>query len=255
MQPVLLEVGRLKIYSFGSFIALGAIVAGTVMYQLCRLNKITTKYLFDTVLYCLIASLIGARLGYYLTYRDQFQSFWQVFYFWQGGLLALTGLAVGFVTYLYFLRRHQLPLWSMLDIGALGLLSGWAVGKIGCHLSTCTVGRFTDSFFAVQASFPLDLFSVFWAALLFIVLLTIWRHRRLSDGVIFFLSLEGFFLGELLIKTLKADFGEGLVRTEAIIYLLLVVVIYLIFWRLHGPQFERRKVGQALKNLVFRRRR
>lgn len=254
MYPVLFQIGRFKFYSFGTFIALGTLAGGLLLFWLAKKRRLQTKHLFDTVLYTLLLSLIGARLAYYFIHAKEFQSFWQIFYFWQGGLLALGGIFVGFLTYLYFIKREKDPVWQMLDIGGISFLVAWGVGKIGCHLSGCNTGRLTDSFLAVNGALPVDLFSAVWAILLFFFLFRIWLKNRLSDGVIFFLAMEGFFLGELLIKTMRIDFGENIVRIEAIIYLALIVGIYLIFWKLHGPKIERTNIGTNIKNFVFRKR-
>jgi prolipoprotein diacylglyceryltransferase len=254
MYPVLFSIGRFKLYTFGSFIALGTIVAGFFLYWLARRLKLPGHSLFDLVLYSLLGGLIGARLGYYLLYPEQFQSFWQLFYFWQGGLVALTGLITGFAVFLYYLRRDQLPHWPMMDISLLALLLGWAIGKFGCHLSACTVGRTTE-FLALNGTYPVDLLSTVWAVLLLGGLFALWSQQKLRAGVIFFMGIEGLFLGEFLIRTTKADFSGSLAQLEAAAYLGLMVLVYALFWRLHGPKVSRSELGTTITNLVSRFRR
>ena len=255
MQPVLFEVGQLKLYSFGTFIALGALIGGIVLFRILKYRKMRTSHLFDTVLYTLIIALIGARLTYYFAYQEQFKNFWQVFYFWQGGLLALGGILIGFYAFLRFNKKARQPTWEVLDVLSLSFLVGWAIGKIGCQLSSCTIGRSSESWIAINSMLPIDLISSIWAIIVFGVLLYVYLKDRLTSGVIFFLSTEAFFLGELLIKTLKADFGEGIVRAEAMIYLALIAITYLLFWRLHGPRLEKTTIQRFWGNLTQRFRR
>ena len=250
MQPVLLQVGQFRLYSFGTFIALGALIGGLTLFRLLKYRKLRTSHLFDAVLYSLLFGLIGARLTYYFTFQEQFKNFWQIFYFWQGGLLALGGILVGFVAFLYYSKKARQPVWEVLDATGLSFLIGWAVGKVGCHLSTCTIGRNTESWIAVNGTFPVDLISSIWALIIFGILLYIYLKDRFSSGIIFFLSAEVFLLGELLIKTLKVDFGEGIVRAEAMIYLALIIITYLLFWRFHGPQIEKSAIRQFFSNLL-----
>lgn len=254
MLPILFEIGNFKLYSFGSFIAIGTVLSGLFINKAARSRKLHTHHLFDTVLFTLLAALVAARITYFIVYQNQFQSFGQLFYFWQGGLVAIGGLIVGLPTFLYFLRKEKDPVWQMLDIGALGLLIAWALGKFGCYLSSCTIGREASGFLSVSGTYPVDLFSTIWAALVFVVALYVWLKDRLSEGVIFFIALEGLLLGQLLINTLDADFGEGIVRTEAIILLTLIVMLYLLFWKLHGPKIEKNRWGTALKSFIFRRK-
>ena len=254
MLPVLFEIGSFQFYSFGTFIALGTLAGGLFLFWAARNRRLKTDHLFDTVLYTLLLSLVGARIVYYFINTQEFQSFWQIFYFWQGGLIALGGLVVGFIVYLYFIKKEKDPVWQMLDIGALSLLVAWSVGKVGCFLSGCSTGRLTDSFIAINGSFPIDLLSIAWAVILFGIIFRTWLKAKLSDGVVFFLVMEGFFLGELLIKTLKIDFGEDIVRVEAISHLVLIVAIYFLFWKLHGPKIEKGEFGKTIKNIVFKKR-
>lgn len=255
MLPVLFEVGKFKFYSFGSLIALGTILGGLFLTRAARARGLKTHHLFDTVLFTLLFALLGARLSYYFVYQNQFQNIGQIFLFWQGGLVALGGLVAGFIAFLYHARKENDPIWQVLDIGALGLILAWSVGKFGCFLSACSIGRDANNFLTVHGMYPVDLFSSIWAAALFSVMVYIWLRNRLSDGVVFFLTIEGLFLGQLVINTLKADFGEGIVRVEAILNLAVIVLVYLLFWKLHGPKIEKNRWGTAVRNFVFRRHR
>src|SRR5665213_1529218 len=111
MLPVLFALGPFKFYSFGTFIALGAVAAGLVLFWAARHRRLHTHHLFDTTLYTLIIALVGARLTYYFIYANQFTTFGQLFQFWQGGLVALGGLIAGFLAYLYFSQKEHDPIW------------------------------------------------------------------------------------------------------------------------------------------------
>lgn len=251
MYPVILSIGKFQLYTFGSFIALGAIVAGCFMFWAARVRKLPTAPLFDLVLYTLLGGLIGARLGYYILYQEQFQNVWQIIYLWQGGLAALPGIVTGFLVFSYTLRRENLPIWPLIDIGALGFLAGWILGKLGCQLSSCTIGR-SSNFLAINGGYAVDLLSAVWAFGTVAVCFYLWSQKKLRDGVTFFLAIEAFFLGELLLKTLKTDFGEGVSRLEAATLLIVIILIYAVFLRLHGPMLNEGQLVSHVKRL-FRR--
>ena len=139
-----------------------------------------------------------------------------------------------------------------MDALGLSFLVSWAIGKVGCYLSLCTLGRATESWLATNGTIPVDLISSIWAIIIFGTLLYIYLKDRLTAGVVFFLSTEAFFLGELLIKTLKSDFSGGIARAEAMIYLALVAITYLVFWRLHGPKVEKSTLQRVVSNLLGR---
>lgn len=224
------------------------------MYWAARSRRLPTAPLFDLVLYTLLGGLIGARIGYYFLYQEQFQTFWQVIYFWQGGLAAIPGILAGFAVFMYTLRRENLPLWPLVDIGGLGFLIGWAIGKFGCQLSGCTIGR-TSTFLAINNSYAVDLLSGIWALLVAGACFYLWTQKKLRDGVVFFLTVEALFLGEFLLKTLKADFGEGATRLEAFVTLTIIVATYVTFLRLHGPMFHEGKLLDQIKKLIPQRSR
>lgn len=235
MRPILLEIGLLKIYSFGTFIALGAIVGTLVTARLALRFGLKDKKIYENVLYSLVSALIFARIGYFLVYREEFQSFWQILALWQGGLVAITGLIGGFLIYYNRLRQQNQPLARSLDAAGIGLLFGLTVGRIGCHLATCTLGRVYTGPLAVNNGYPIDLISGIWTLVLAFTLVALIR-RQLQSGVLFFLAIEGLFLGELLIKTLRADFGSDYSKLETVVSLIIIAGVYLVFWRLHGPQ-------------------
>ena len=252
MYPVLFSIGKFKLYSFGSFIALGTLAAGYFMYWAARTRKLPTAPLFDLVLYTLLGGLIGARVGYYILYQEQFQSFWQVIYFWQGGLAALPGILAGFAVFIFTLRRENLPVWPLVDIGGISFLIAWSVGKFGCQLSTCTIGR-SSNLLAINGMYAVDLLGAIWALLVAGVCYYLWTQKKLRDGVVFFLVVEALFLGEFLLKTLKADFGEGVTRLDATATLTVIILTYATFLRLHGPIFREGKLLERIKKLIPKR--
>ncbi len=252
MYPVLLTIGKFKLYSFGSFIALGAILGGYFLYRAAKYKKLPTGYLFDAALYSLLAGLLGARIGYYILYQDQFQTVWQALYFWQGGLVALTGLAVGFFTFLKLVKDQRVSVWKMLDIGVIALLIGWFFGKFGCHLSSCAIGKAGSGVLTVNGSYAVDLVSAIWALITGTTLYIQWKNNRWNDGIVFLTGIEALLIGELIINTLRADFGTSIAKAEAFVLSLLIVVVYAYFWRLHGPEFERNKFIGSISRTVKR---
>ena len=235
MHPVLLQIGQFKIYSVGAFIALAAIASGLLYYYLAKKRGLKTNHIFDTVLYILVIGLVFGRLGYYFIYTEQIHAFREIFYFWQGGLLALPAILAGFGALLYILKRHEEPYQRSLDIVGLSFLLAWAIGKLGCHISGCSIGRPWTGFLSLDGVYPVDLLSSILILLIFIVLLFLYLTSRVKEGIIFFIAIEGYLISELLIKVLKSDFGNDLTRVESIIYLGLIIAVYIVFWLLHGP--------------------
>jgi phosphatidylglycerol:prolipoprotein diacylglycerol transferase len=69
-----------------------------------------------------------------------------VFY---GGLIL--AVAVAF----WYLRRHQLPMWTTCDAFAPGIALGHVIGRLGCWMAGCCYGRETDVAWAIVFTNPL----------------------------------------------------------------------------------------------------
>jgi phosphatidylglycerol:prolipoprotein diacylglycerol transferase len=92
----------------------------------------------DITIVAAISGLIGAKLF------AIFESAETISYFFKdpiGQLFSGTGLAVygglilAFFSVLYFVRKRGLDTWHMMDAAAPAIITGYAVGRIGCQLS------------------------------------------------------------------------------------------------------------------------
>ena len=62
---------------------------------------------------------------------------------WQGGLVYYGGFLAALAFGVYYIRRHQLPLWRSSDIAGLTLPFGLFWGRLGCFLTGCCFGKVT----------------------------------------------------------------------------------------------------------------
>jgi phosphatidylglycerol:prolipoprotein diacylglycerol transferase len=79
--------------------------------------------------------IIGAKLFDCLEHIDAFLNdpFGQLFYY--GGFTYYGGFVFGMLSYFYFCERRGMKNVHISDIGALGLMIAYTVGRIGCQLS------------------------------------------------------------------------------------------------------------------------
>jgi phosphatidylglycerol:prolipoprotein diacylglycerol transferase len=146
LQPDL-EIGPLELKTFGLCFAAGFIVAAAVLARhLKELGK-PVDWAYEVIFAGLVGGVIGSRVDYLLQNWDEVSDdfFGNLFsgsgLVWFGGLV---GGAVGVVLWAW--RRGFLGL-QLLDVCAVPLALGYAVGRLGCQLSG-------DGDYGVASSLP-----------------------------------------------------------------------------------------------------
>jgi phosphatidylglycerol:prolipoprotein diacylglycerol transferase len=131
-------------------LAVGFLVGLWVTRKLTKKGGLSDEHITNVVLYGLISGIIGARIFYVVHYPDQFDSFWEIFAVWKGGLELLGGVLLAALVILMYLRHHKLTVRRYLDVLAIGLMVGLSFGRIGCFLNGCCFGQPSEAFCAVE---------------------------------------------------------------------------------------------------------
>ncbi len=126
-----------------------------------RRHGIAPDTVFALAFWLFVAGIAGARAFFVIEYWDERyagrplgETIIDVLRFTEGGLVVYGSLIGGFLAFVWFVRRHQLPLLGMADILAPCVLAGMAIGRIGCLLNGCCYGGVCDLPWAV--TFPAD---------------------------------------------------------------------------------------------------
>jgi phosphatidylglycerol:prolipoprotein diacylglycerol transferase len=146
MYPELLHLGPLAIHSFGLTLALGFLLSWVLLGRLCRGTRWTPEELSGLLVWTMLWGVAGARLAYVLEHwsAEFADRPWAAIRIDQGGLMFYGGLAGAVAGMALFARRRRAPLLELLDLGAVALPLGHAVGRIGCFLNGCCYGRIWD---------------------------------------------------------------------------------------------------------------
>lgn len=200
MHPILFHFGSVTIYSFGLFLALGIVCGSLVIALLSKRARVSMHGLFDTILFILFGSIVGARVAYIVVYPHFFfppsGTISSIFALWQGGLL-FYGAFVGGLFAAWFSFRKDGSLWRWLDLLSLGLFFGLFFGQIGCFLGGCANGIANTGKLAINGAVPVQLFeavvdiALFAAALYVYTKKSHWRRGGLvfvSGGLVLFTS-------------------------------------------------------------------
>lgn len=135
MYPVLVDLGFIKLYSFGLMLAVAFFAASWMVSRELERRRIEPSHMDGYPLAAMVGGVIGARLYYVAEHWDKFLAdpFWTLFggsgLTWYGG--AFGGAAA--VLFLAYRRRQRL--WEVCDAFAPGLAAAYAIGRIGCQLA------------------------------------------------------------------------------------------------------------------------
>ena len=224
MQPDL-EIGPLELKSFGLCFAAGFIVAAAVLARhLKELGK-PVDWAYEVIFAGLVGGVIGSRVDYLLQNWDEVSDdfFGNLFsgsgLVWFGGLV---GGAVGVVLWAW--RRGFLGL-QLLDVCAVPLALGYAVGRLGCQLSgDGDYGEKSDLPWAmsypdgtVPTTDEVHPTPIYESVTVGLIALGLWRLRgRLAPGAVFALYLVAVGLERLLVEFIRRndDLALGLTLAQ-----------------------------------------
>ncbi|MCL4458970.1 MAG: prolipoprotein diacylglyceryl transferase [Chloroflexi bacterium] len=216
MYPLLFEYGPLVIRSYGVMIMLGIILGTFVALREGKRVGLLQTTILDFALYAVIAGIVGARLWHVANewstlYQDHP---WEILAIWNGGL-AIQGVVLGgIIVTVWYTKTHHLDFWRFADVGALGLILGQAIGRIGCTLNGCSYGVPANLpwsiYLAGRWRQPVQIYE-FLADLAIFGLLWSLRRRKPFEGFLFLLYIISYSTVRITLDSLRAD-------TDIVIY-------------------------------------
>lgn len=106
VDPVLFHLGALQVRWYGLFWALGFLFGYFIMRNIYRREKVSDDWMDKLLIYMLVSTIIGARLGHCLFYEPEYylSNPLKMFAVWEGGL-ASHGGAIGILLGLWIYVR------------------------------------------------------------------------------------------------------------------------------------------------------
>jgi phosphatidylglycerol:prolipoprotein diacylglycerol transferase len=163
MRPVLfwIPLVHLPIYSYGVMLGISLIIGWYIVLGLCEKDGLDREQCGSLYVWTAVCSVIGARLLYVLTNLDRFDSFFDLFKVWQGGLVAYGGFLGGFATGVIYCLVKKIKLLAWADCVVPSLGTGLAFTRIGCFMFGCDFGKVMEPVKWWAVRFPKD--SPAWA--------------------------------------------------------------------------------------------
>jgi phosphatidylglycerol:prolipoprotein diacylglycerol transferase len=205
MHPILFEVGPLKIFTYGFFLALAFLSAVYLAGREAQRLGLPVGRFYDLCFYIILAAVVGSRLVYVLLDLKSFLAHpLKIFALWEGGLVFHGGVVLALVVAFYYMKVHNLPWRTCLDSLAVGTPVGQFFGRLGCFMAGCCYGSPSNLPWAVtfaspeslcpvkEPLHPAQLYEAFLALGVFAVIYN-FRTRKRYDGqmVLIYFGLAG----------------------------------------------------------------
>jgi phosphatidylglycerol:prolipoprotein diacylglycerol transferase len=246
MEPEI-HLGPVTLQTFGIMFALAFIAAGAVVARRLREWGKPTDWAYEIVIVALVGGIVGARLNFVIQNYDAVKGdvlgniFSGAGLVWFGGAV---GGAIGVALWAW--RRKMLNL-NLLDLCAVPLSVGYAIGRIGCQVSgDGDYGKAWDGPWAMaypNGTKPIDTpvhpTPIYETLAMGLVAYFLWRLRdRVQPGILFAIYLVLAGTERLLVEFIRRNEPEllGLTQPQLIsIVMVAAGVVWLAVKARRGP--------------------
>lgn len=135
MYPRLFEIGPFTIYSYGLMLGVAFIVASYLLTVEIKRKNLDPNAASTITLLAILFGIIGAKLLYLIEEWDSFLSDPIGMAFSPGGLTWYGGFLFATFVIWRYARRKNIPFLKICDATAPGLMIGYGIARIGCHLA------------------------------------------------------------------------------------------------------------------------
>lgn len=193
------------------------IVAGILLAMLYAVKvreryNLTVDNILDAVIYGTPVAIIGARLFYVIFEWNSFQSFWDIFKIWNGGLAIYGGILAALAAAYVYTRLSKISFLSLMDVASMGFLIGQSLGRWGNFFNREAYGTITDLPWRMDITgvaygvHPTFLYESLWNILGFVLLHFYSKSKlRKAKGEIFTLYMGWYGIGRAFIEGMRSD--------------------------------------------------
>jgi phosphatidylglycerol:prolipoprotein diacylglycerol transferase len=255
IDPVLVTIGGLKVHWYGIMIAIGLYVGIQVGLREATRRGLNRDQLMNVALLAAVLGIVGGRLYYVVQNNPSFYLHHpaEIVAVWQGGMAFFGAMFGGLVAVAISSWRWHIPFWSLLDVGAIGMTIGQAIGRIGNIINGDIVGYKTNGWgfeYTNPNTFgplnvpvqPASLYELLISLALFVLLWNL-RTRVHPAGMLAMIYIVLYSVSQFFIFFLRDNIvilgglKQAQVTSLIVIALTLPVIAYLLrSERLAGPR-------------------
>lgn len=248
IDPVLVTIGGLKIHWYGIMIALGLYAGIQVALADSPRRGLSRDQLMNVALLAAILGIAGGRLYYVVQNNPSFYVHHpiEIVAVWNGGMAFYGAIFGGALALIISARLWHIPIWSLLDVGALGLTIGQAIGRVGNIINGDIVGYKTNGWgfeYTNPHTFgplntpvqPANLYELLIALALFTILWSL-RKRIHPEGMLAMIYVVLYSISQFFIFFVRDNIvilgglKQAQVTAIVVIIVTLPIIAYLL-WR------------------------
>lgn len=237
-----IHIGPLYIRYYGLLVVGGLLLAASLAAWMARRDRRDPDHIWGGLTWALIPGIVGARLWFvffpsHSMVERGFTTEWFLTHpfdltngplaIWSGGLGIFGAVIGGVIGIVLYVRRHRLNFWEWIDIGAVVLPLGQAIGRWGNYINQELYGLPTNLPWGItiRASnrippyedmltyppdtlfHPLFLYESLWNALTVVVLLYLWLNlrERFKKGDFFLLYIVSYSFIRFFLEFIRLD--------------------------------------------------
>ena len=218
VNSVAFELFGREIAWYGIIITLGMILACAYVIFRAKQKNISADDIIDLALFTISFGVLGARLYYVLTSLDSYDSFWDVFKIWEGGLGIYGGIIAGLITIFVFCRIKKYNFLLFADMISPAVMIGQMLGRYGNFMNAEAYGAETSLPWrmGIRRTFdgipygdtiyvhPTFFYESLWNLIGFIIINIIYPKKKF-DGQIFYMYFAWYGFGRMFIELLRSD--------------------------------------------------
>jgi phosphatidylglycerol---prolipoprotein diacylglyceryl transferase len=216
-DPEIFSLGPLQLRWYGLFFALGFFLGYEIMVEFYRREGRNLDSLSALLLYLILGTIIGARLGHVFLYQPGYYLAhpWEIPMVWQGGLASHGGFAGVMISlYLYLKKHSDMSFIELADRLAIPCLLAAALIRVGNFFNSEILGTPSNLPWAVVFArvdnvprHPAMLYEAVAYFLVFCVLyIAYWKTTMIQfPGRVFGAALGTCFLARFMIEFVKEN--------------------------------------------------
>lgn len=214
------SVGIFNIRWYGVLIAVGFLLAMIYAFYRAKDFGIISDKIVDVAIWGTIGGIVGARAYFVIFYENSFDSFWDIFKIWEGGIAIYGGLIGGLGLGILGCYLNKVKILPMVDLAVMGFLIGQGIGRWGNFANGEAYGvemtnvmpwgmqitEMQNGLVVGQTGIvhPCFLYESLWCILGFVLLHFYSKHRRF-DGEILLMYLGWYGFERFFVEGLRTD--------------------------------------------------